>query len=127
MLQSAVEPTGFLNRIIPSDGRSVLILAPLSRTGSLNRIAVPTSRRSAHACLSSGDVSADRKRDPSRIVGMGLLEPGGCRVMLVGVLGGVVVGVGEPVCGSAEGLDEVVDAFEGSVGVSVVVPGEDLG
>ena len=34
--------------------------------------------------------------------------------------------VGEPVCGSAEGLDEVVDAFEGPVGSSGVVPVEDL-
>lgn len=36
------------------------------------------------------------------------------------------MGVGETVGGSAEGLGQVVDAFEGSVGTSVVVPGEDL-
>ena len=38
--------------------------------------------------------------------------------------GGVVVGVGEPVGGCAEGLDEVVDAFGGSVGAAFVVPVE---
>ena len=41
--------------------------------------------------------------------------------MLVAVLERRSCGVGEAVCGSAEGLDNVVDPFEGSVGASAVV------